>query len=169
MPGPLVHNRTRFSETTPESERTMIDRILVTTDGSAASNRAVGLAAHMAVKHDASLYLLNVIREMQLPPELKKMAKVENIGQARQDVLDFVAEKVLGDAERRAKSKGAKQVRKATAQGDPATAIARHAQRNKIDLVVMGTRGLGNVKGMLMGSVSRKVANACNVNLLLVR
>ena len=123
----------------------------------------------MAVKHDASLYLLNVIREMQLPAELKKMARVENIGQARQDVLEFVAEKVLGDAERRAKSKGAKQIRKATAQGDPATAIARYAQRNKIDLIVMGTRGLGNVKGMLMGSVSRKVANACNVNLLIVR
>lgn len=123
----------------------------------------------MAIKHDASLYLLIVIREMQLPPELKKMAKVENIGQARQDVLDFVAEKILGDAERRAKSKGMKVVRKATGRRDPATAIAKFAQRNKIDLIVMGTRGLGGVKGMLMGSVSRKVANACNVNLLIVR
>ena len=147
----------------------MIDRILVTTDGSAASNRAIDLAAHMAIKHDASLYLLNVIREMQLPPELKKMAKVENLGQARQDVLDFVADKIIGDAERRAKRKGVKSVRKATGHGDPATAIAKYAQRNKIDLIVMGTRGLGRVKGMLMGSVSRKVANACNVNLLVVR
>ncbi|MDX2312968.1 MAG: universal stress protein, partial [Gammaproteobacteria bacterium] len=125
--------------------------------------------AHMAVKHDASLYLLNVVREMQLPPELKKMARVENIGQARQDVLDFVADKILGDAERRAKRKGVLSVRKSTGHGDPASAIAKYAQRNKIDLIVMGTRGLGGVKGMLMGSVSRKVANACNVNLLIVR
>jgi nucleotide-binding universal stress UspA family protein len=147
----------------------MINRILVPTDGSPASNRAVGLATHLAVKHDASLYLLNVIREMQLPPELRKMAKVEKIGPARQDVLEFVAEKILGDAERRAKRKGAKMIRKATAQGDPGTAIAKHAQKNKIDLIVIGTRGLGSVKGMLMGSVSRKVANACNVNLLIVR
>ena len=147
----------------------MINRILVTTDGSPASNRAVDLAAHMAIKHDASLYLLNVIREMQLPPELKKMAQVENIGSARHDVLEFVAEKILGDAERRAKREGAKAVRKASGQGDPATAIAKYAQRNKIDLIVMGTRGLGRVKGMLMGSVSRKVANSCNVNLLVVR
>ncbi len=147
----------------------MIDRILVTTDGSPASNRAIDLAAHMTIKHGASLYLLNVIREMQLPPELKKMARVENIGQARQDVLDFVADKIIGDAERRAKRKGVKSVRKATGHGDPATAIAKYAQRNKIDLIVMGTRGLGRVKGMLMGSVSRKVANACNVNLLVVR
>jgi nucleotide-binding universal stress UspA family protein len=147
----------------------MINRILVTTDGSPASGRAVGMAAHMALKHEASLYLLNVVRDMQLPPELKKMAKVENIGQARQDVLDFVADKILGDAERRAKRKGMKAVRKATGHGDPATAIAHYAQRNKIDLIVMGTRGLGSVKGMLMGSVSRKVANACNVNLLIVR
>jgi nucleotide-binding universal stress UspA family protein len=147
----------------------MINRILVPTDGSPASNRAVGLAAQLAIKHDASLYLLNVIRDMQLPAELRKMAKVENIGPARQDVLEFVAEKILGDAERRAKRKGMKTVRKSTGHGDPATAISRYAQRNKIDLVVMGTRGLGSVTGMLMGSVSRKVANACNVNLLIVR
>ncbi len=147
----------------------MIKKILVTTDGSPASNRAVDLAAHMAIKHDAPLYLLNVIRDMQLPAELRKMAKVEKIGSARQDVLEFVAEKILGDAERRAKRKGVKAVRKASCQGDPATAIAKYAQRNKIDLIVMGTRGLGGVKGMLMGSVSRKVANACKVNLLIVR
>jgi nucleotide-binding universal stress UspA family protein len=147
----------------------MIKKILVTTDGSPASNRAVDLAAHMAIKHDAPLYLLNVIRDMQLPAELRKMAKVEKIGSARQDVLEFVAEKILGDAERRAKRKSVKAVRKATGQGDPATAIAKYAQRNKIDLIVMGTRGLGGVKGLLMGSVSRKVANACNVNLLIVR
>jgi nucleotide-binding universal stress UspA family protein len=147
----------------------MINRILVPTDGSPASIRAVGLASQLAVKHEASLYLLNVIRDMQLPAELRKMAKVENIGTARQDVLEFVAEKILGDAERRAKRKGAKAVRKATGQGDPATAIAKHAQRNKIDLIVMGTRGLGSVKSLLLGSVSRKVANSCDVNLLIVR
>lgn len=147
----------------------MINRILVPTDGSADSNRAVGLAAELAVKHDAALYLLNVIRDMQLPSELRKMAKVENIGQSRQDVLEFVAEKIMGDAERRANRKGVKAVRKATGQGDPGSAISSYAQRNKIDLIVMGTRGLGSVKGMLMGSVSRKVANTCNVNLLIVR
>lgn len=147
----------------------MINRILVPTDGSPASGRAVSLAAELALKHEASLYLLNVIREMQLPAELRKMAKVENIGTARQDVLEFVAEKILGDAERRAKRKGVKAVRKATGQGDPATAIAKHAQRNKIDLIIMGTRGLSSVKSLLMGSVSRKVANSCDVNLLIVR
>jgi len=147
----------------------MINRILVPTDGSPASSRAVGLAAQLAVKHDASLYLLNVIRDMQLPAELRKMAKVENIGSARQDVLEFVAEKILGDAERRAKRKGMKTVRIATGHGDPASAISKYARKNKIDLIVLGTRGLGTVKGMLMGSVSRKVANACNVNLLIVR
>ncbi len=147
----------------------MINSILVATDGSPASNRAVALAAHMAIQHDASLHLLNVIRDMQVPRELQKMARVENIGQARQDVLEFVANQILGDAEHRAKKKGLKKVRKATGQGDPATAVGRYAKRHKIDLIVMGTRGLGRVKGMLMGSVSRKVANFCDVNCLIVR
>lgn len=147
----------------------MINSILVSTDGSPASNRAVALAAHMAIQHDASLHLLNVIRDMQVPPELQKMARVENIGQARQDVLEFVADQILGDAEHRAKKKGLKKVRKSVGHGDPATAIAKYAKRNKIDLLVLGTRGLGKVKGVLMGSVSRKVANGCDVNCLIVR
>lgn len=147
----------------------MINRILVPTDGSTAANRAVGLATELAVEHAASLYLLKVVRDMQLPAQLRRMAKVENIGSARQDVLEFVAEKVLGDAERRVKRRGLKTVRKATGHGDPATAISKHAQRNNIDLIVVGTRGLGSIKGMLMDSASRKVANACNVNLLIVR
>ena len=69
----------------------MVKKILATTDGSPASNRAVDLAAHMAIKHHASLYLLNVIRDMQLPAELRKMAKVERIGSAASRACSWAA------------------------------------------------------------------------------
>ena len=147
----------------------MIKNILVATDASPASNRAINLAADMAGKYGAALHLLYAVREMQLPPELKKMAEVEKIAGARSDVLDFVARKILSDAERRAEKKGASKVKTALEHGDPATVILRYAKKHKVDLIVLGTRGLGQVKGMLMGSVSRKVTNLSDISCLIIR
>ena len=147
----------------------MIKNILVATDGSAASNRAVDLAADMAVKYECSLTILNVVRDMQLPPELVKMAQVENLSLRDGGLLKFLAEKVLNKAAERAKKKGAKEVRTAVVQGDPATAIIKQAKRRKADLIIMGTRGLGKVKEAFLGSVSRKVCNLSQMNCLTVK
>lgn len=147
----------------------MINAILVATDASPASNKAIDMAAEMAGKYDASLTLLYVIREMQLPEELRNMAEVEKIAGPRSEVLQFVAGKILADAQVRAKNQGAKRVDSVTCEGDPATAIIDEAKRLGVDLVVMGTRGLGQVKGMLLGSVSRKVSNLADVHCLIVR
>ncbi len=147
----------------------MLKNILVATDASPASNRAINLAADMAGKYGATLHLLYAVREMQLPPELKKMAEVEKIAGARSDVLDFVGNKILGEAEIRATKKGAGIVKLALEHGDPATVILRYAKRRKVDLIVLGTRGLGQVKSTLMGSVSRKVTNLSETGCLIIR
>ncbi len=147
----------------------MIKNILVATDGSAAANRAVDLAADMAAKYECSLTILNVVRDMQLPPELVKMAKVENISLRDAGLLKFLAEKVLTKAAERAKKKGAKGVRTTVVQGDPATAIIKQAKRRNTDLIIMGSRGLGKVKEIFLGSVSRKVCNLSQINCLTVK
>jgi len=147
----------------------MIKNILVATDASPGANRAINFAADMAAKYEATLHLLYAVREMQLPPELKKMAEVEKIAGARSDVLDFVGRKILGDAELRAGKKGASKIKSALEHGDPANVILRYAKRRNIDLIVLGTRGLGQVKGMLMGSVSRKVTNLAEISCLIIR
>jgi len=147
----------------------MLTNILVATDASPASNRAINLAADLAGKYDATLHLIYAVREMQLPPELKKMAEVEKIAGARSDVLDFVGKKILSDAEVRAQKKGATKIKTSLEHGDPATAIMRYAKKRKVDLIVLGTRGLNQVKGMLMGSVSRKVTNLSDISCLIIR
>ena len=146
----------------------MLKNILVATDASPASNRAINLAADMAGKYGATLHLLYAVREMQLPPELKKMAEVEKIAGARADVLDFVGNKILGDAEERAEKKGATRIKTTLEHGDPATVILKVAKRRKADLIVLGTRGLSQVKGVFLGSVSRKVANLSDINCLII-
>ena len=53
--------------------------------------------------------------------------------------------------------------------GDPATSVIGFAKRRNIDTIVVGTRGLGKVKGLFMGSVSRKIVNNAEANCLIVR
>ena len=143
--------------------------ILVATDASAASNRAIDVAADLANKYDAPLHVLHVIRDMQLPPELRNMAEVENIQGARMDVLRFVANKILSEAQERAKKQGATKIHTTIGEGDPATGVLDEAKEKDVDLIVLGTRGLGEVKGMLLGSVSRKITNLSNISCLIIK
>ena len=53
-------------------------------------------------------------------------------------------------------------------QGDPANTIMAFANQHRADMIVMGTRGLGQVESMLLGSVSRKVTNLSRTNCLIV-
>lgn len=146
----------------------MLKSILVATDASPAANRALALAIEIAVKHEATLDIVYVIRDLQLPAELRGMAEVESMAGARGEVLMFVAEQVLSDARDRARTSGVGEVRTHVGKGDPAGAIIAQAKRRKVDLIVLGTRGLSKTKGLLLGSVSRKVANLCRMNCLIV-
>ena len=147
----------------------MIKSILVATDASPAANRALALAVEMAVKHEAKLEIVYVIRDLQIPANLRGMAQVMNMAGARGDVMMFVAEQVLSDARERAGAGGVGEVGTFVGKGDPAGAIIARAKQRKSDLIVLGTRGLSKTEGMLLGSVSRKVTNICKMNCLIVR
>ena len=55
------------------------------------------------------------------------------------------------------------------AHGDPADQIVRAAERRRADLIVMGRRGHGDLKGPLLGSVSHKVCQLAATACLTVR
>ncbi len=147
----------------------MIKKILVATDASAASNRAVSEAAYLAAKHEAELLILHVIRDMQLPSQMKKVPELEAFTNKREDILRQVAENILSEAQQKAKTDGARKIQTAIGSGDPATSVIGFAKRRNIDTIVLGTRGLGKVKGLFMGSVSRKIVNNSEANCLIVR
>ena len=147
----------------------MIKKILVATDASAASNRAVSMAAHMAACHEADLLILHVIRDMQLPTLMKKAPELEEFTNTRENILRQVAETILQEAEVRAKKEGAKKIQTAIGSGDPATSVIGFAKRRNIDTIVVGTRGLGKFKEILMGSVSRKIATNAEANCFTIR
>ena len=54
-------------------------------------------------------------------------------------------------------------------RGNPAEEIVKYAQENDVDLIVMGSHGLGYVKGMLVGSVSRKICHLAHCDCYIVK
>jgi len=147
----------------------MINHIVVAIDSSPSSDNAVDMAINLAKTYDAKLSFLHVIRDMQLPESVLRMAEVEHIQGARSDVLRFVGEKMMKSAEKKARDMDLKGTANKVAVGDPASEIADYAKKNKADLIVIGTRGHGELKGMFLGSVSRKVSNLAHVNVMIVR
>jgi len=147
----------------------MIKKILVATDASAASSRAVSFAARLSVQHETELLILNVIRDMQLPQELREDPKFESFYDTRDDLMRQAADRILETAKNLARKEGAKHVQTAIGSGDPATSLAGFARRRNIDLIVVGTRGLSKGKTAWMGSVSRKLLDLTEVNCLVIR
>jgi nucleotide-binding universal stress UspA family protein len=153
---------------------TMINRILVATDASAASNRALEMAAQLAEQYKADLLIIHVIRDMQIPFDIKEIPElesdtIESFATARDEIMRKVAESVLRDAKQKAEKTGAGKVQTTIGTGDPATSILDIATRRKADMIVIGTRGLGKIKGQILGSVSRKVTNNAETSCLIVR
>jgi nucleotide-binding universal stress UspA family protein len=152
----------------------MINKILVATDASAASNRALDMAAQLAEQYDAELFIIHVIRDMQIPFEIKEIPElesqqIESFNEAREKIMRKIAENVLKVAREKVEKIGVKQVHTTIGAGDPATSILDFANRREIDMIVIGTRGLGKLKGTILGSVSRKVTNNAETSCLIVR
>ncbi len=74
--------------------------------------------------------------------------------------MEKLSESVLDQAKDRALQAGAQaqDISVVTADGDQARQLIQVAKRRKADLIVMGSRGRGRLEGLLLGSVSQKVA-----------
>ncbi len=147
----------------------MLKKILVAIDGSEASTNALQLATELSEKFSAGLHLLHVVREMQVPLNPGLMEAYEKLERQRHDLLKSAGEQLLNQSKRVAESKGITALQADIGSGDPASAIVKYADKNQMDLIVIGSRGLGQIESLLMGSVSRKVSNMTKVNCLIVK
>ena len=147
----------------------MIKKVLLASDGSEAADRALELAVELAAKFKAELVLLYVARDMLIPERLRRMTEIEDVEAPRQAALQAAGEAILDAARKAAEGRGVKRVEAVFRSGNPSDCIVQYARVNAVDLIVLGSRGLGNVKGMLMGSVSRKVTNLADASCLTVR
>ncbi len=131
----------------------MFQSILVPVDGSDSAARALTLSAEIAAAVGAKLSVIHVLANHKLPPDLEHFAEVEHIAQERAPVR--LGQRIVDAARGEAMKSGVDEVHTMVVEGDPAEQIV--AASENADLVVMGSRGLGAAKGLLMGSVSNKV------------
>jgi len=146
----------------------MIKSVLVAIDGSDNSKRALDAAIDLASKYSAKISLVHVVRQMQVPLNPGLMQEYEEMERKRQDILMKAGEQLVNLSKHKAESKGFTDVDGNITSGDPATGIEKIANKNKVDLIVAGRRGLGKEKARDLGSVSRKLANLTDTSCLLV-
>lgn len=141
----------------------MYDRILVPTDGSPETERAVEHAAELAAAHGAELHAVHVVNSATftgLPME----TSWEGVG----DVLREEAESALERVEAIAAEYGV-EATSHVLEGSPSRRIVEYAEGEDCDLVVMGTHGRGGIDRLLLGSVAEGVVRASSVPVLTVQ
>lgn len=145
----------------------MYKKLLVPLDGSARANMAAEHALSLAKCMDATVLLFHVIPA--LPPYANKFS--DRLGGAYQqihDELQVTGEDIMEKAKSDFGNYGVN-VEIKIIWGNPAMEICREAKEGGFDLIVMGSRGLGEIKGYLMGSVSNRVVRHASCPVLVVR
>ena len=143
----------------------MFEKILVGVDGSDSALQAVGVAAGLAEAFEAQLVLMHVVQVSAIAEEALNISATAHMSENPKGIMERLSQDVLDGARERAREVGLteEQISTVTADGNQARELIRTAEREKVDLVVVGSRGRGRLEGMLLGSVSQKVSalSAC--------
>jgi nucleotide-binding universal stress UspA family protein len=176
-----------------------MQRILVALDGSDHANKALELASDLASKYGAELVLLHVLSDKRLSEAERHMAEIEYLDEVTRapelsSVLQSPADarslgqwllhgssivthrfrEALGKhlmetAASKASQRGVGAIQTMLKDGDPAETIIGVARERDADMIVMGSRGLGGAQGLLMGSISHKVAQLAECTCVTVK
>ncbi|MEE8334252.1 MAG: universal stress protein [Alphaproteobacteria bacterium] len=175
----------------------MIRNILVPTDGSDHAVKATTFAADIAAKYKARMVLFHSLLVHVGSGEILGLLKAGQVSEATQtelehaanmlarvqsvapvgpkgiplstDVLEQVGGDVLKSGETLAREHGAEEVSHILTNGEPIQCILRAIDDENIDLIVMGSRGLGDLEGLLVGSVSHKVGQLADCTVVTVK
>jgi nucleotide-binding universal stress UspA family protein len=135
-------------------------KILVGYDGSKAAKKAFDAACDLAVQHRAELFILTVSRPPEIADDVETEAVIENSRHYHRRMLaelkaPLAAKKIKCHLE--------------VAVGHPAEQIIYHADKYGVDVIVVGDRGRSKFARLLLGSISKQVAEHADRPVLLVR
>ncbi|BBY36295.1 universal stress protein [Mycobacterium mantenii] len=142
--------------------------VVVGTDGSDSSLRAVERAGAIAAHHEAKLIV--VTAHTPVPEERGRYAipPGSDHGQDYRTVGEAPFYAILRDARERAHQAGAKNVEEKSVVGAPINALVQLAEEVAADLLVVGNVGLASVAGRLLGSVPSAVSRRAKTDVLIV-
>lgn len=133
-----------------------LQNFMVAVDGSDASNRAVDVAAELAKNANGTLTIVSAAT----PLTNEQLTALRRLDSEIPDATDVLAQQTLRDAEQRAGWTGLphNSIKGVFRWDDPAQMIIDCIMSEKVDAVVVGRRGRSQLAGLLLGSVSQKLA-----------
>ncbi|MYL22570.1 universal stress protein [Halomonas alkaliantarctica] len=145
----------------------MYQKILVPVDGSENAQHALEVACQLAKEQDTALVILHVPEILTHEATLAWGIGTTAIDASR-DELEKLGEKVIEHASNAAKERGISHLETVVEQGDPARTIIDQAKQHGVDAIVIGSRGLSDLKGLVVGSVSHKVSHSAPCRVITV-
>lgn len=138
-------------------------KILIATDGSEYTKRAVDYAVDLAKNTEAKLYAIYVVDTAafaSIPMDAAWESMYELLKQEGDEATKYVSDVAQREG---------LEVDRLTVEGHPAEEIIKHAEKNSVDLIVMGTLGKSGLDRFLLGSVAEKVVRTSSIPVLVVR
>lgn len=158
-----------------------VKHVLLLTDGSEHSRKAVEFAAKFPFSPHTVFHVLHVLPPSAiLTPE--SLARVWSMADYSLEIPIFTSQELEAEVEAAQKSgqailDEANQIllaqeihaKNTLRRGDAATEVLQYAKDSQIDMIVVGSRGLSQVQSWLVGSVSRKLVHYAECSVLLVK
>jgi nucleotide-binding universal stress UspA family protein len=138
----------------------IFSNVLVPFDGSEYSTEALLQAIEITRKCQSKLYILHV-KDNHIPASDAYLMEelLESRNRYSKEILEQAMKIIPVDIEANGLIK----------EGNPSNIIVEYAQKNNIDIIVMGSRGLGVIKGKIFGSVSQHVIQNANCCVLIAK
>lgn len=140
------------------AEDVRIGRILLAYDGSDGSGRALDMARTLARRFSARIMVVSAFPQMPrvTSPSQDDVREIHEYREMAERICSLLnKEGIEAEAD--------------VLEGPPADAIMKAAEAHDIDLIVMGSRGYGQFRGLLLGSVSDRILHYAPVPVLVVR
>jgi len=156
-----------------------LKRVLLLVDGSACSLRAAEYLGRFPLPESTTIQVINVLQPLPMPD----MIDQPWAGQMMPSPMPAMRTEDLIAWEKAEQQEGQRQVSEAAAilarhgkpaaepllHGNPAPELLAYARQNDASLIVAGSRGLSQVRGWLLGSLSRKLIHYAGCSVLLVK
>jgi nucleotide-binding universal stress UspA family protein len=152
----------------------MLKKILVPLDGSENASKALDLALDIANNRTEEIVLLSIVHVPNIAYVTPSLGPGETFVPTAiigyKEELTTNHKNILSEAVNKVKkNKPDLKISTKLAEGQPADKIVEIAQYEHCTLIVMGHRGLGGVRRLLLGSVSKRVADEAHCPVLIVK
>lgn len=151
----------------------MLEKILVPLDGSEHADKALDCALDLAETYSAEILLLSVIHVSTIVYTASTLGLLTSSSISARNYgkeIEGYLKKVLSEGVNKAnKAKPYLKVTTKLVEGRPADKIVEIAKEEKVDIIIMGHRGVSGVKKLFLGSVSNHVVDQASCPVLIVK